>query len=248
VFRLTTSSAASLRIAQSKPSLSQLRAVLFDLDHTLFDTDRAERIALRGALRSLYLPYSPAILEAYRTINQELWTAYQRGEVSPPVLQRERFRRLLVHLGEGAHQTAALALRYLEHLSARGDLQAGCRSTLRGLSRQFLLAAVTNGIDRVQRTRLRSSRIETFFDTVVTSEACGFAKPDPRIVCSALESLDVPAEDALLVGDDPESDGLAAARAGVRFCWVDGGKPLRRGVRRPKLRITDLTQLLGVVG
>src|SRR4029453_4850261 len=46
--------------------LPRFRAVLFDLDHTLLDFDRAQRIALRRALSRFALPFSPATLLASR--------------------------------------------------------------------------------------------------------------------------------------------------------------------------------------
>jgi HAD superfamily hydrolase (TIGR01549 family) len=135
----------------------------------------------------------------------------------------------------------------MEGLAARGDLRPGSRALLRRLSRRFLLATVTNGVDRVQRSRLRAARIDGFFDSIVTSEMCGFAKPDPRIVHTALDSLGVGPGEALLVGDDPQTDGRAAARAGVRFCWVDDGKPLRPGTRTPRCRIRAWDELLALL-
>jgi 2-haloacid dehalogenase len=238
---------ASSPTARSKPSLP-IRAVLFDLDHTLFDTDRAERIALRRALRRFDLPFSPAVLAAYRAINAELWTAYQEGRVTTIALQRDRFRRLLAHLRGPVRDAEGLSACYRDHMATRGDLLPWCRYTLRRLVRRCRLATVTNGTDRVQRARLRAARIDGFFDHIVTSESAGRAKPDPRIVRAALESLGIGPREALLVGDDPQSDGLAAARAGVRFCWMDDGKPLRLGVGRPGLRITALPQILPIVG
>jgi FMN phosphatase YigB (HAD superfamily) len=50
-----------------------------------------------------------------------------------------------------------------------------------------------------------------------------------------------------MVGDDPESDGRAATRAGVKFLWVDDGKPLRRGVRPPRHRVRDWPELLAML-
>jgi putative hydrolase of the HAD superfamily len=96
------------------------------------------------------------------------------------------------------------------------------------LAKRFRLGVVTNGIDRVQRARLAASRLGSFFETVVTSEGCGYAKPDPRILHVALDALGVVPRDAMYVGDDPEVDGRAAAAAGVAFCWIDRG-----GVRAP---------------
>ena len=184
------------------------------------------------------------MLETYRHINQRLWEAYQRGEITPPELARERFRQLLVELDHGRRPAASLARLYMQGLAARGDLRAGSRALLRGLSRRFLLATVTNGLDRVQRSRLRAARIAGLFDRVVTSQGCGYAKPDPRIVFHALDRLGVAPHEAVLVGDDPQSDGRAAAEAGVPFLWIDHGQRLRPGVRRPRHRIGEWPDLL----
>jgi len=101
---------------------------------------------------------------------------------------------------------------------------------------------VTNGIDRVQRARLEAARLRPLFETVVTSEGCGYAKPDPRIIHAALDDLGVSPGEALYVGDDPAVDAQAAARAGVAFCWVDRGQGPARG-RRPRRRVTHLLEL-----
>ncbi len=100
---------------------------------------------------------------------------------------------------------------------------------------------MTNGIDRVQRSRLRAAGLDCFFEVVVTSAGCGYAKPDPRILHVALRALGLPARQALYVGDDPEVDGAAAAAAGVSFCWIDTGAA--RTGRRPRRRVTSLVAL-----
>jgi HAD superfamily hydrolase (TIGR01549 family) len=203
---------------------------------------------LKEALGELGLPFSPAVLAAYRHINKALWEAYQRGEITPPALARERFRQLLAHLGADELYALRLSVRYMKGMAARGDLRPGSRALLRRLSGHYGLATVSNGLDRVQRARLRAAKIDGFFDHIVTSEMCGFAKPHPRIVEVALAALGVTAPDAILVGDDPEIDGVAAARAGVRFLWVDHGQKLRKGVRRPRVRIREWSDLLKVLG
>jgi FMN hydrolase / 5-amino-6-(5-phospho-D-ribitylamino)uracil phosphatase len=115
------------------------------------------------------------------------------------------------------------------------------------LKERFSLAVVTNGIDGVQRSRLRAARIDVFFRIVVTSEGCGFAKPDPRIVGVALDALGVAPRQALFVGDDIRVDGEAARRAGVRFVWMNRGNPVAPGMRRPRTFITRLSELPAVL-
>jgi len=207
---------------------------LFDLDHTLLDTDRAEKAALRLALATLGLPLRPATLATYREINGALWERYRRGEIQQHVLAKERFRQLLVHLGAEPRRAPSLAGAYLKNLSGRGDVLPGCRTMLRRLRRRYHLGIVTNGIDRVQRSRLRAARLESLFDVIVTSEGCGYTKPDPRILKVALRALGLRPREALYVGDDVQTDGTAASRAGVPFLWLvrtaqkDSGGPRRR--------------------
>ncbi len=105
----------------------------------------------------------------------------------------------------------------------------------------YRLGVVTNGIDQVQRSRLAAARLTHFFEVVVTSAGCGYAKPDPRILHVALRALALSPRHALYVGDDPPIDGQAAARAGVPFCWMDGGAAPRG--RRPRRRVESLRAL-----
>ncbi len=198
---------------------------------------------MRAALAGLGLPSSPPVLARYRTINEGLWAAYRRGEIAQSVLEVERFRRLLDAVGAREDRARRLARDFIAQLSSRGDVLPGCRRTLAALRGRFALGVVTNGIDRVQQARLRAAGLGPFFQAVVTSEGCGFAKPDPRIVEAALDALGVEAAEAVYVGDDVAVDGEAAARAGTSFVWVDRGDALPRGLRRPRRRIAHLGEL-----
>jgi len=187
------------------------------------------------------------VLATYRTISEALWAAYRRGEITQPALEVERFRLLLVVLHAREGRAPRLSRDFLAHLSSRGDRLPGCRHVLGTLGRRFALGVVTNGIDRVQHARLAAAGLRPFFGTVVTSEGCGFAKPDPRILHVALRALRVEAQAAVYVGDDAAVDGEAAARAGVAFAWVDRGDALPRGLRRPRLRVTHLGELTSLL-
>lgn len=190
---------------------------------------------------SLGLPYSGTVHGAYRGINEALWAAYRRGEISQPDLARERFRRLLREIGGPPRLARRLGETYLDHLSRRGDRLPGCRPVLKRLGKRYRLGVVTNGIDRVQRSRLAVSGLAPLFEVIVTSQGCGYAKPDPRILQVALDAMGVSPRGALYVGDDIATDGGAAAAAGVPFCWVHNGE--RPNGRRPRRRVADLQGL-----
>jgi HAD superfamily hydrolase (TIGR01509 family) len=176
-----------------------------------------------------------------------MWRAYQRGEIDPATLSRERFCRLLGEMGRDAAEGGALGAAYIDALSQRGDVLKGGRSALAAVGRKARVGAVTNGIDRVQRARLRAAGIEHRFDVIVTSESCGFAKPDPRILHEALGALGASPGDAVYVGDDARADGGAAQAAGVRFWWIDrgfGGAPPAAMDRR----LASVREVAGLLG
>lgn len=205
-------------------------------------------MALRRAVAKLGLRYSHGLLRSFRQINEALWELYRRGEIAQADLARDRFRRLLLGVGADPRRAAAFDRSFLAELGERGDLLPGCRAMLTRLGRRFRLGVVTNGIDRVQRSRLEAAGLGRHFAVVVTSEACGFAKPDPRIVHAALSALSVAPREAVFVGDDLRVDGGAARAAGVPFVWLDQGQPVPAGLRRPRRYVRSLTELLSVLG
>jgi HAD superfamily hydrolase (TIGR01509 family) len=203
---------------------------------------------LREALAASGRPCPPPVLAEYRRINDLLWAEYRLGRIPSSVLKRERFRRLLAWLGADPRGARVLGERFLDRLSQHGDRLPGCRALLERLSHHLVLGVVTNGIDRVQRSRLAVSGLAQFFQTIVTSESCGFAKPDPRILGVALRELGLKAKQAVYVGDDPSVDGAVAEAAGVPFVWVDRGAALPPGTRRPRRRVRALNQVPAALG
>ena len=104
------------------------------------------------------------------------------------------------------HFTAALEFRLLD----------GAADALEQLSTRGLPLGVVSNWDSELPVILERLGIGGYFRAVVTSARAGSPKPAPRIFELALERLDVPAERAVHVGDDP-ADEAGARAAGMRF-------------------------------
>jgi HAD superfamily hydrolase (TIGR01509 family) len=134
-------------------------------------------------------------------------------------------------------------------LVAEGSIVPGARETLAVLrTRGYRLGLVSNTPwgtpDYLWTGQLERFGLAGFFEVACFSSDVGFRKPDPRIFRAALKALDVPADRAVFVGDEPEADIGGARAAGVRSVWVD------RHHRTPPdppadLAVTRLTALEG---
>jgi putative hydrolase of the HAD superfamily len=190
-----------------------IKAVLFDLDGTLYDRDRLA---------------ADLFAEQYASFAQEL-----------ACISRERFLRDVLAMdahGHGSKETgypqlakswgadSALAARLYAHFRETYDrhchLSDDTRATLDALrARGLELGVITNGGSEMQRRKLVGLGLDRSFDVVLVSEEEGVRKPDAEIFRRALARLEVDAREAIFVGDHPVADVEGAHRAGLLAVW-----------------------------
>lgn len=72
----------------------------------------------------------------------------------------------------------------------------------------------------VLRDALARLGLATYLDALIVSADVGYLKPHRRIFEAALEALDVPADEAVMVGNDLQWDVEGAKAAGIRAIWT----------------------------
>ncbi|MDG2263272.1 MAG: YjjG family noncanonical pyrimidine nucleotidase [Actinomycetota bacterium] len=195
--------------------------VLFDLDHTLFDSDASERDAYSGAVGGAGVDDPSSIFERYVEINRGLWRQLEAGTIDLERLRVQRFEDLAEHAGI-EYDAALVADHYSELLGSCGQLYEGSRPLLDQLRGQVQLGLVTNGVSSTQRARLARTGIADVFDAVVVSGEFGSAKPGRAIFEEVFRQLGEPTRaEVLMVGDSLSSDIAGAAAAGVDSCWFN---------------------------
>jgi phosphoglycolate phosphatase-like HAD superfamily hydrolase len=91
-------------------------------------------------------------------------------------------------------------------------------TAMKGLHHTHKIGIVTNAThDSVDELYEGSPGIEKEIDVVVTDAK----KPGPDGVNEALETLSADRDFAALAGDTPETDGVAAEQAGIKFIFVN---------------------------
>ena len=214
------------------------RAILFDLDDTLFDHRRASGFAL-GAMHAAHAPDLP--FEAFAIKHAEVLEVFHArflaGEFTLDEARVARMQTLFAAFDRDINAaTAQRAARlYRDQHQANRRLVAGAIELLEALRQHCRLGIVTNNSTAEQIQKLRALNIESYFDTVVISEDVGVAKPDPKIFSIALERIGVRAHDAVFVGDNWTNDIVGALNVGMAAVWLDhdGELPNTSKVCRP---------------
>jgi len=221
--------------------------LLFDADGTLFDYDRAESLALTETFQAFEVPFEGQYLDTYRRINQELWRALERREISSSALPVRRFE-LLAHTLNLACSPDRMSSVYLERLALAVDLIDDAQDLLRTLHSTCRMAIVTNGFESVQRSRLANSVIRDYITELIISEEVGAAKPKPAFFAAAFARLGDPDKsEVLLIGDSLTADMQGGADYGVDTCWYNPSGEIRPDDLQITYEITRLRDLLEVL-
>jgi HAD superfamily hydrolase (TIGR01549 family) len=203
-----------------------IRAVLFDLDDTLFDHRGCAREALTAVRESQScfqsLPFE-ALERAHAEFLEELHEEVMLGRVPVDTARIERFRRLLESAGvsDEGEIAAGLATLYRNTYRNRRRAVAGAAALMAAVKRHGRIGIVSNNVLDEQQEKLQVCGLGRFVDELVVSGEVGVSKPDPMIFRTALDRLGVTAEGTVMVGDSWIADVEGARAAGIRAVWFN---------------------------
>jgi HAD superfamily hydrolase (TIGR01509 family) len=224
--------------------MGSLRAVLCDLDDTLFDHSRGTRLALAEvrAVEAAFSVWSIEELDARHRVALEKW--HQRvlgGDASIDVARVGRFAELLAAAGAGADEARAVEVAsiYRQAYARMWHPVAGAVELLAAIKAAGLrLAIVTNNVIVEQQLKLDRCGLAPYVDALVTSEEIGVQKPDAAIFEAALERVDAAPGEAVMLNDAWHADIAGAHNAGIRPVWFN-----RFAATRPNSSISELRSL-----
>jgi len=196
----------------------QIRALYFDLDHTLWDFEANSALAFE----SLFKEYSIDLdlnefLAVYIPNNNVYWKLYREGKIDKETLRFERLKTVFDRLNYAASNTLIddMSDAYIQTLPEYNMLFDGAIEILTALKQHYALHVITNGFQDVQYFKMRNSGLLPFFDTVTDSSSVGVKKPDPKIFEHALKVGGVSPHESIMIGDNLEADIEGALATGM---------------------------------
>ena len=217
--------------------------LFLDLDDTILDFHKAERLAIAKTIREFGLEPTEEVLHRYHLINKWHWEQLELGKLTRSEVLENRFGVLFAEFGVTADQ-AACARAYEKNLSIGHYFLPGAEEAVEALSKKYRLFLASNGTASVQKGRMTSANLYRFFEHSFVSQEIGHNKPSKEYFEAAFARI--PGFDqskCLMVGDSLTSDIRGGINAGIKTCWVNPNHLPGREDIRPDYEIEYLHQL-----
>ena len=235
-----------------------IKAVFFDLDGTLCDSDTAWSIAQKEMFQLFRKQYpnvsEAAVTAAWKTIHQALFKRLNAGKCAMTDVRDSRFQCLfeelnlpidafMEELSDFFCSHYLTSLRLYDDVPVLEELHA------------YHIGIITNGAHDEhtdsQLSKVRHLGLSERIQSLTISGEVGARKPKIEIFQVACERADVSPKEAMHVGDTLENDIVGANRAGMISVFIDRESGLltpKTADEQPDYSISNLYDVLSCLG
>jgi 2-haloacid dehalogenase len=221
--------------------------LFLDLDDTILDFKKAERIAIGRVMQEFGVEPTEARRQRYHEINIWHWHQLELKKMTRDEVLEGRFEMFFAELGIQVDKSAVARL-YEHYLSQGHWFMPGAEEAVEALSKKYKLYLASNGTASVQKGRMTSANLYRFFEISFVSQEIGHNKTSTEYFEAAFAMI--PGFDkskCLMVGDSLTSDIQGGINAGIKTCWVNPNhRPVRENII-PDYQIETLPQLLPIL-
>ncbi len=185
-----------------------IKAVIFDMDGTLFDSLDAWSESDRILLEENGVQYDPKISDKLKTMHYTLAAKYLVENCGLKITPEEANNRIL----------EIIRYKYFNEVPLKPfvrEFMENCRSN--GLK----ICAATSNIKILAKGAAKNHRILDYFSFILTSDEIGSGKDDPEIFLKCAEMLGVSPENTAVFEDSPHAAKSAADAGFVTFGVYD---------------------------
>jgi len=231
--------------------MTKYKHILFDFDNTLWDFDKNSKESLFQIFEKYKLDEKfesfETFFEIYESNNLALWEDYRQGVIDKYALGLYRFSRTLASVKVKDNDFALkLNSEYLANTTLKIELIPDTFEILYYLREKYDLHIITNGFYEVQFLKLRNSKLETFFKTLITSEEANALKPSPKIFKYALDKLETTDNECILIGDGYDTDIIGAKNVNIDQIYFNRHSINYEG-EKPTYEINSLLQIKNIL-
>jgi HAD superfamily hydrolase (TIGR01509 family) len=174
-----------------------VKAVVFDMDGVLVDTERDWDAARRQVADALGGQWRPEATRDMMGMSAPEWSRYMHDHLGVQADPEEINRRVVEAV--------------LERVSSDPPMLPGAKAAVESLAAHWPLGVASSANRPVIEAVLEASALAPFFEAILSSEEVPRGKPAPDVYLAAAKALDVDPEDAAAIEDS--SNGIRSAAA-----------------------------------
>lgn len=197
--------------------MSDYKAMLFDLDDTLLDRDKAVDNMFLIILDRCYEDVNRSVriqmLQSFKKHDKKNYGNFDKVKVIESFFMEfpPKHRLPRDYMQDFWENNFPLCF----------SINQNTLNIINRIKKHVKMAIITNGSTQRQKAKMIHTNLSSCFDTVLISEEVGFSKPDKRIFELALNKLNIQAEEALFVGDDIEKDIGGCQSVNIKGIWFN---------------------------
>ncbi|MGN1344279.1 MAG: YjjG family noncanonical pyrimidine nucleotidase [Traorella sp.] len=222
-----------------------IRLICFDIDDTLMDFHKGERIAFFESMKEHHISCNEEEYHEYELINEALWKALERNEVTKERLKVQRFEEFALKCHKD-FDAIKMCQSFVYHLGNQCFLFEGADEVVKKCFTLCDLAITTNGISSIQRNRLQLSGLSSYFKYLFISEEMGCVKPQKEYYDEILKQTHLSANEIMIVGDSLSADMLGAVNHGFVSVWYNPKHELNLDQLAIDYVIDDLREVIHI--
>jgi putative hydrolase of the HAD superfamily len=210
--------------------LKAYKHIFFDLDHTLWDYEKnsaetLNELIIKHNLLQEGIPSLADFLETFDSVNQKLWSDYNKSKINRDTIRTKRFKEILGKYAiENDSLSNILSEEYLMLCPTKPHVFPYTFEVLDYLKEKYELHILTNGFNDVQLIKLDKSKLASYFKSVVTSDSAGYKKPMASIFKYAIDKANAYMHESIMIGDNLQTDILGARNFGMDQIFFNPGK------------------------
>ena len=229
--------------------MSKYKYLLWDIDGTILNFEKAEKRAIRTLFEKFNLgECTDEMLSHYIEINKKYWKLLECGKMEKERILVERFEEFF--LKEGIRTDAASEFNKAYQL-ALGDtivFNDDALEIIKAQKKNYQIIIVTNGTAIAQKKKLERSGLDKIADNIFISEEVGYEKPSihffERVIAKAgIDDI----SQAVIIGDSLTSDIQGGVNAGIDTCWYNPKEEVNDTNLKPTYIIKNLHELCEIV-
>jgi len=197
-----------------------IKAVFIDVDDTLLDFRACAKQAMQETMKEFGMVYEESMFPVFLKINNEMWLAIERGELTREGLWKIRWNRIFAELGIKGDGPAFETV-FHDKLAVSAVKVDGAGEIMEYLASRYRVFVTTNAPHYQQVTRLTTAGLITHVEKVFTSEEIGVSKPAPQFFAACFARLNVHPEETVIIGDSLTADIRGGGAFGMKTCWFN---------------------------